>query len=119
MPSFLLEEAEGNAGKTIGKAYADGEYGQQLQKDRAAMKGKAGEGYGSRKEEDNSKGRTARAEKSNGDSRKYGPEHRRTVRGFRGSGECQNSVGSACRSAAGCGWRLMNSSPRPKARRTV
>lgn len=25
MPSFLLEEAEGNAGKTIGKAYADGE----------------------------------------------------------------------------------------------
>ena len=47
------------------------------------MKGKAGEGYGSRKEEDNSKGRTARAEKSNGDSRKYGPEHRRTERGFR------------------------------------
>ena len=34
---------------------ATGEYGRQLQKGRAAMKGKAGEGYGSKKEEDNSK----------------------------------------------------------------
>ena len=40
-------------------------------------------GLRQQKEEDNSKGRTARAEKSNGDSRKYGPEQRRTVHGFR------------------------------------
>lgn len=25
MPSFFIREAEGNAGKTIGKAYGDGE----------------------------------------------------------------------------------------------
>lgn len=47
------------------------------------MKGKAGEGYGSKRKKTTAKGRTARAEKSNGDSRKYGPEHRRTVHGFR------------------------------------
>lgn len=40
-------------------------------------------GLRQQKEENNSKGRTARAEKSNGDSRKYGPEQRRTERGFR------------------------------------
>lgn len=84
MPSFFIR----GSGRQCGKDHRESvcrrrEYGRQLQKDRAAMKGKAGEGYGSRKEEDNSKGRTARAEKSNGDSRKYGPEHRRTVRGFR------------------------------------
>lgn len=84
MPSFFIR----GSGRQCGKDHRESvcrrrEYGRQLQKDRAAMKGKAGEGYGSRKEEDNSKGRTARAEKSNGDSRKYGPEHRRTERGFR------------------------------------
>ena len=84
MPSFFIR----GSGRQCGKDHRESvcrrrEYGRQLQKDRAAMKGKAGEGYGSRKEEDNSKGRTARAEKSNGGSRKYGPEHRRTVRGFR------------------------------------
>ena len=84
MPSFFIR----GSGRQCGKDHRESvcrrrEYGRQLQKGRAAMKGKAGEGYGSRKEEDNSKGRTARAEKSNGDSRKYGPEQRRTVRGFR------------------------------------
>ena len=84
MPSFFIR----GSGRQCGKDHRESvcrrrEYGRQLQKDRATMKGKAGEGYGSRKEEDNSKGRTARAEKSNGDSRKYGPEHRRTERGFR------------------------------------
>ena len=84
MPSFFIR----GSGRQCGKDHRESvcrrrEYGRQLQKGRAAMKGKAGEGYGSRKEEDNSKGRTARAEKSNGDSRKYGPEHRRTVHGFR------------------------------------
>ena len=84
MPSFFIR----GSGRQCGKDHRESvcrrrEYGRQLQKDRATMKGKAGEGYGSRKEEDNSKGRTARAEKSNGDNRKYGPEHRRTVRGFR------------------------------------
>ena len=84
MPSFFIR----GSGRQCGKDHRESvcrrrEYGRQLQKDRAAMKGKAGEGYGSRKEEDNSKGRTARAEKSNGDSRKYGPEQCRTERGFR------------------------------------
>jgi len=84
MPSFFIR----GSGRQCGKDHRESvcrrrEYGRQLQKDRATMKGKAGEGYGSRKEEDNSKGRTARAEKSNGDNRKYGPEHRRTERGFR------------------------------------
>ena len=84
MPSFFIR----GSGRQCGKDHRESvcrrrEYGRQLQKGRAAMKGKAGEGYGSRKEEDNSKGRTARAEKSNGDSRKYGPEQCRTERGFR------------------------------------
>ena len=84
MPSFFIR----GSGRQCGKDHRESvcrrrEYGRQLQKDRATMKGKAGEGYGSRKEEDNSKGRTARAEKSNGDSRKYGPEQCRTERGFR------------------------------------
>lgn len=84
MPSFFIR----GSGRQCGKDHRESvcrrrEYGRQLQKDRAAMKGKAGEGYGSRKEEDNSKGRTARVEKSNGDSRKYGPEQCRTVHGFR------------------------------------
>ena len=84
MPSFFIR----GSGRQCGKDHRESvcrrrEYGRQLQKDRATMKGKAEEGYGSRKEEDNSKGRTARAEKSNGDSRKYGPEQCRTERGFR------------------------------------
>ena len=84
MPSFFIR----GSGRQCRKDHRESvcrrrEYGRQLQKDRATMKGKAEEGYGSRKEEDNSKGRTARAEKSNGDSRKYGPEQCRTERGFR------------------------------------
>lgn len=56
MPSFFIR----GSGRQCGKDHRESvcrrrEYGRQLQKGRAAMKGKAGEGYGSRKEEDNSK----------------------------------------------------------------
>ena len=82
------------------------------------MKGKAGEGYGSRKEEDNSKGRTARVEKSNGDSRKYGPEQCRTVHGFR-VGRVSEQRRFGLPECGGMRMEIDEFEPRPKARRTV
>ena len=81
MPSFLLEEAEGNAGKTIGKAYADGEVRaataerpKRYDERKSAEEGLRQQKGRRQQQRPDSEGR----KKSNGDSRKYGPEQCRT-----------------------------------------
>ena len=80
MPSFFIR----GSGRQCGKDHRESvwrrrEYGRQLQKGRAAMKGKAGEGYGSKR-----KKTTAKAGQRGQKSRTVtAPEQRRTERGFR------------------------------------
>ena len=122
VPSFFIK----GSGRRCGQDHRESvcrrrEYGQQLRERLSGAERKGRGGLGSMQGRRQRQKAGQRGQKSRTVTAESTGRNTAAVQcvSSGGSGEYQNSVGSACRSAAGCGWRLMNSRPRPKARRTV